>query len=95
MEAINNHAEFPVLSPRMAAPSRGPQLRLAVVQLVFEGEGLVGPKVASSQALGTPFTASGPSRPHSLTFPSASSNFMGSQHRGRPLFSRLLQKLAM
>lgn len=44
MEAINNHTDFPVLSPGMTEPSQGPELVLVSAQLVSEGEGLMAPK---------------------------------------------------
>lgn len=51
MEAINNHTDFPVLSPRTAKPSQGPRHLLVSTQLASEDTSPIGPKAASSWIL--------------------------------------------
>lgn len=51
MEAINNHTDFPVLSPRTAKPSQGPRHLLVSTQLASEDTSPIGPKAASSWTL--------------------------------------------
>lgn len=58
MEAIHNHTDFPVLSPRSAKPPQGPGYLLVSVQSASERESSVAPKAASSWALEVPSTCS-------------------------------------
>lgn len=51
MEVINNHTDFPVLSPRTAKPSQGPRHLLVSTQLASEDTSPIGPKAASSWTL--------------------------------------------
>lgn len=54
MEAIHNHTDFPVLSPRSAKPPQGPGHLLVSVQSASERESSVAPKAATSWALEVP-----------------------------------------
>ena len=92
MEAIPNHTDFPVLSPRLAKPPQGPGHLLVSVQLASERESSVAPKAATSWALEVPSTCS--RAQHTTVIQPSSALFSFRGNRANICF-QLLAKLAV
>ena len=92
MEAIHNHTDFPVLSPRSAKPPQGPGHLLVSVQSASERESSVAPKAATSWALEVPSTCS--QAQHTTVIQASSALFSFRGNRANICF-QLLAKLAV
>ena len=92
MEAIHNHTDFSVLSPRWAKPPQGPGHLLVSVQSASERENSVAPKAASSWALEVPSTCS--RAQHTTVIQPSSALFSFGGNRANICF-QLLAKLAV
>ena len=92
MEAINNHTDFPVLSPRTATPPQGPGHLLVSAQSASESEGSVAPKAASSWTPAVSSTCSQAQQTTVTQFQSALFSFRDSK---ASICFRLLPRLAI